>query len=506
MVIVANHPIVSLDGLALVKLVSEIRPDVKIVANSLLSQIDPLNNLFLSIDNMSGKAVHRESLQEIKAALEAEQAVIMFPTGEVSRIKPNGVRDGKWKTGFLYLAKKTNSPILPVHVMAKNSAMFYTLSTMFKPLGTMMLVNEMFNKQDKEISFHIGRPVPWQALSESGLSRKKIARRMRKQVYRLAKNSKAKKQELFDTINNVIHPVKTKLIRKELRASQLIGATQDGKQIYLFDYQPNSSVIKEIGRLRELSFRQVKEGTGNPLDTDQYDRYYRHLILWDDEELEIVGAYRIAEAGKIIREKGIVGLYTHSLFEFEEELLPYLEESIELGRSFIQPRYRNKRSLDYLWFGIGAYLNQHPDIKYMLGPVSLSAAYPEESKRWIASFYHELFGSDITLAQPRKPYQYETIEAFAPYRAVADEADYKTAFSILKDRLDHLGVRVPTLYKQYVEVCDPGGCEFLGFNIDEQFANCIDAMILVHVDALKAKKKERYINSHALTVGKQHAA
>lgn len=504
--IVANHPLGSLDGLALLKLVSEIRPDVKIVATTLLNQIDPLKNLFLSVDNFSHKASQLKHMRNIIRALKADQAVILFPTGEVSRFKPNGIRDGRWKTGFLSLAEKTGAPVLPVYIEGKNSAAFYAISSLYKPLGTVMLVNEMFNKQDKEISFHIGKPIQWQTLAKLEMPKKKIAKRMRKQVYRLARGNKAKKHELFETINNVIHPVKTKLIRKELRASQLIGATQDGKEIYLFDYQHNSSVMKEIGRLRELSFRQVMEGTGNPLDIDAYDRYYRHLILWDDEELEIVGAYRIAETGKIIHEKGLEGLYTHSLFRFEDELLPYLEDSIELGRSFVQPRYWGKRSLDYLWYGIGAYLNQNPDIKYMLGPVSLSASYPEEAKRWIASFYDELFGSDIVLAHPRKPYIYDSIDAFIPYRAVSNEPDYKTAFTILRDRLDKLGVRVPTLYKQYVEVCEPGGCEFLGFNVDEQFANCIDAMILVHIDAIKEKKKERYVNSHLLKSRKQHAA
>jgi len=505
-IIVANHPLGSLDGLALLKLVSEIRPDVRIVATTLLDQIDPLRPLFLSVDNFSKKASQLKHMRNILRALKTEQAVIMFPTGEVSRIKPTGIRDGRWKTGFLHLAEKTRAPIVPVYIEGKNSAMFYALSSLYKPLGTFMLVNEMFNKHDKEIAFHIGKPIPWQSLAGLDMPKKHIAKRMRKQVYLLGKNPKRKRRELFNSINSVMHPVKTKLIRRELRESQLIGSTQDGKQIFLFDYRPNSSVMKEIGRLRELSFRQVMEGTGNSLDIDEYDRYYRHLILWDDEELEIVGAYRIGEAGKIIADKGIEGLYTHSLFDFDDRLLPYLENSIELGRSFVQPRYWNKRSLDYLWFGIGAYLRQHPEIGYMFGPVSLSASYPEESKRWIASFYAQLFGSDITLAHPKTPYQFESVEAFKPYRAVSNENDYKAAFGILRDRLNSLGVRVPTLYKQYVETCEPGGCKFLGFNIDEQFANCIDAMILVDIGAIKEKKKERYINSHALSIKEQHAA
>lgn len=493
--IVANHPLGSLDGLALLKLVSEIRSDVKIVATALLNCINPLQSLFLSVDNLSQSASHRDSMNQIIEALEAEQAVILFPTGEVSRISPMGVRDGKWKTGFLSLAKKTKAPIVPVYIGGKNSTLFYGLSSIYKPLGTIMLVNEMFNQQGSEILFRIGKPIPWESIAAVDLSKKAVAKLMRKQVYWLGKK---KKKELFKPIENIIHPVRTQLIRKELKASQLIGKTQDDKHIYLFDYMPNSSVMREIGRLRELSFRQAQEGTGNALDIDRYDRYYRHLILWDEDELEIIGSYRIGEAAKILKTHGEAGLYTHSLFEFSQTFMPYLEHAIELGRSFIQPRYQGKRSLDYLWYGIGAYLYQHPEIRYMVGPVSLSTSWPQPAQQVIASFYTELFGNDKVLATPRLPFDFDPIKDFSLFKHVADETEYKHAYTILKEKMDDLGVKVPVLYKQYVELCQPGGCEFLGFNIDPHFSNCVDALILVHINTIKEKKHQRYIESHAM--------
>lgn len=501
--IVANHPLGSLDGLALLKLVSEIRSDVKIVATTILCCIDPLQSLFLSVNNLSKSACHRNSMNQIAAALESEQAVILFPTGEVSRISPLGVRDGNWKTGFLSLAKRTRSPIVPVFIGGKNSALFYGLSTLYKPLGTMMLVNEMFNQKGGEILFRIGKPIPWESIASMDQSQKAIAKLMRKQVYLLGDK---KKKELFRPIENIIHPVRTKQIRKELKDSQLIGKTHDNKHIYLLDYTSNSSVIREIGRLRELSFRQVKEGTGNALDIDSYDRYYRHLILWDEEELEIVGAYRIGEAAKILQQKGTTGLYTHSLFEFNPALMPYWENGIELGRSFIQPRYQGKRSLDYLWYGIGAYLHRHPNIGYLLGPVSMSTALPDSAQKIIASFYSQLFGNNRSLATPRMPFHFEVMDDITRFHPVADELEFKQAFTILREKLDPLGVRVPILYKQYAELCQPGGCEFLGFNIDPQFSNCVDALILIHVQSIKEKKYQRYIGSHAIEVQGIHSA
>lgn len=503
LLIVANHPLGSLDGMALLKLVSEIRTDVKIVADSLLCRVDPLKSVFLSIDHLSGKIDREEKLRPIVAALEAEQAVILFPTEEVSRIRPSGVRDGKWRTDFLHLAKKTKAPIVPVFIGGKNSALYYGLSGIYKPLGTMMLLNEMFSQKDGEVLFRIGKPIPWASITELNLSKKAIAERMRKQVYWLAKK---KKPSLFRPIENIIHPARTKLIRKELRASEWIGKTQDGKFIYLFDYIPNSSVMREIGRLRELSFRQVQEGTGNALDIDSYDRYYRHLILWDEEELEIIGSYRIGEAWKIIKNKGEHGLYTRSLFNFRKELIPYLENAIELGRSFIQPRYQGKRSLDYLWQGIGAYLSQHPAINFMIGPVSLSHSYPEAAQTIIASFYTELFGCEKTLVDPAHPFNFAQIRDFAPFKRFADDTDYKRAFAILKEKLAAYGVGVPILYKQYVELCNPGGCEFLSFNIDPKFSSCVDALILVHVSAIKEKKRQRYIENHMQMARNMNAA
>ncbi|WP_297324252.1 lysophospholipid acyltransferase family protein [Nitrosomonas sp.] len=503
LLIVANHPIGSLDGLALLKLVSEIRTDVKVVATALLNCIDPLKSLFLSVDNSSESANHRESMHQIVEALEAEQAVILFPTGEVSRISPMGVRDGKWKTGFLSLAKKTKTPIVPVYIGGKNSTLFYGLSSIYKPLGTVMLVNEMFNQKGGEISFRIGKPIPWESIAAMDLSKKAVAKLMRKQVYLLGKK---KKKELFKPIENIIHPVRTQLIRKELKASQLIGKTQDGKHIYLFDYMSNSSVMREIGRLRELSFRQVQEGTGNALDIDSYDRYYRHLILWDEDELEIIGSYRIGEAARILKEHGEAGLYTHSLFEFSPAFRPYLEHAIELGRSFIQPRYQGKRSLDYLWYGIGAYLYQHPEIRYMVGPVSLSTSLPESAQRVIAGFYTGLFGKDELLVRARLQFEFDLIEDFSPFNKVSDATEYKQAYAVLKEKMEEFGVKVPVLYKQYVELCEPGGCEFLGFNIDPSFSNCVDALILVHINAIKEKKHQRYIESHAVVTQNLHSA
>ena len=494
-ILVANHPLGSLDGLALLKMVRSVRADVKIVASELLSTIKPLESLFLSIDNINGKTAHKAQFQQILNALENEQAVIIFPAGEVSRIRPNGVRDGKWKAGFLKLSQKSKSPIQPIYIDARNSSLFYALSSLYKPLGTLMLVKEMFNKQYQEIQFFVGKPVPFKEVEKSDLNSKHLANQFRKHLYSLDKEKKLTKKgkaSYFQTEETIVHPVNSKELKKELKKSQLLGQTQDGKTIYLYDYKDDSPVMQEIGRLRELTFRSVEEGTGNILDLDEYDVRYRHLVLWDDDELDIVGAYRIGECQNIVEQHGLKGLYSHTLFNLKPEIESYLPNALELGRSFVQPKYWGKRSLDYLWYGIGAYIAKHPQIKYLFGPVSLSDAYPQNSKELIIGFFDQQLGSKQDLASAKHP-----LKLNKNNQKIAEEVfsgDYKESYRKLNALLNLEGVKVPTLFKQYAEVANDKGCRFIDFSIDPDFNNCVDALILVELDKLKPKKRERYLN------------
>ena len=486
--IVANHPIGTLDGLALVKLIRSVRPDVRIVANQVLSYMEPLQSVFLTVDVLSKKASHKQAYKAMLLALENEEAVIIFPAGEVSRITPKGIRDGVWKTGFVKLAKKAKCPILPIHIKASNSALFYGASTFYKPLGTLLLVQEMFNKKHQELKFTVGSPIPYQAFSDKDDTNKELSQLFRKHVLNLGKKNK---KPLFSTIETVAHPVNSKALKKALYQSQLLGETKDGKKIFLYQHQDDCPVMQEIARLRELTFRTVEEGTGLTEDMDKYDVYYSHLVLWDENDLEIVGSYRIGEGNKIMATQGVDGFYTHTLFDFNSAFQKYLPQSIELGRSFVQPRYWGQRSLDYLWYGIGAYLRNNPEIKYLFGPVSMSNAYPQQAKEVIISFYQQQFGSQQELATAKQPFIIpEKTRQFAESEF---NDDYKTSYKILNSELKKLGVKVPTLYKQYVELCTDKGCHFIDFNIDPDFNNCIDSLIMVELDKITDKKRQRYI-------------
>ena len=486
-VIVANHPLGALDALALLRLVGKVRRDVKVVANDLLMHLAPLRPLLLPVDNLGG-GTRRDGIQGISDALEKEEAVIFFPSGEVSRASPAGIRDGKWKPGFLRLAIKHEAPLLPLYIDARNSVLFYGLSMLYKPLAAVLLVHEMFKQHSKLVRFRVGEPIPARAVKSTGLTTKAQVRLVRNHLHRIAKG----KRGLFATERAIAHPEDRRAIKREIDATEVLGQTADGKRIHLFDSTSDSALLREIGRLREVTFRSVGEGSGQRRDLDGYDPYYRHLVLWDADELEVVGAYRIGEAGPIIARHGVAGLYTNSLFKLHAELVPVLEQGLELGRSFVQPRYWGSRALDYLWQGIGAYLKSRPSTRYLFGPVSISNSYPVLAKALVVQLYRTYFGEETGLAEARNPYRIGSREQEICGRFISG-TDYNADFRLVKKQLASLGGTIPTLYKQYSELCEPGGVRFLDFNVDTSFQECIDGFLLVEVARIKEEKRRRYI-------------
>ncbi len=490
-VIIANHPIGSLDGLALLKLIHEIRSDVKVVANHLLSFVKPLHPCLLPINNMSGIS-KRFQIKNITAALKDEQAVIIFPAGEVSRVAPTGVKDGKWHKGFLSIAEKTTSPILPVHIQGRNSSLFYTASLLCKPVSTLMLVGEMFKQQEKQIRFRVGEIIPFSSFHTLPIRTEDKIKLFKKHVYRLGK----KKKTIFITESSIALPERKNEIKKYLQQSSLLGSTPDGKHIYLYSSPNPSPLLREIGRLREITFRSIGEGTGKRRDMDSYDHYYQHLILWDEEELEIIGAYRFVDSKMILEKHGLQGLYTSTLFSLDPAHHEFLQNGLELGRSFVQQRYWGKRSLDYLWYGIGAFLIRKPKYRYLYGPVSISNSMLKNARDLLIYFYKLYFSDNEGTSCSKNPFKFS--QATSVLTREFSGSDYRQDFKHLKSLLANMGTNIPTLYKQYSELCQPGGVRFIDFNVDQDFNNCVDGLVVVDLHKLKEKKRKRYMDDSIL--------
>lgn len=484
-VIIANHPLGSLDGLALLKMVSETRPDVKVVANQMLMALKPLHSMLLPVNNMQGGTPKKNIENMNKYLTEQEGAVIIFPSGEVSRIHPSGVKDSKWHRGFLRMAKATESPIVPIFMDGTNSPLFYGLSMLFKPLGTALLVKEMFKQRSKNLPIRIGEMIPPSSFNNLPISLEQQIKLFKRDLYTLKKGRK----RVFTTQKPIALPEERKALSKAIENDcTLLGLTPDNKKILQYKHTGSSPIMREIGRLREIAFRAVGEGTEKRRDTDKHDASYFHLILWDEKELEIVGAYRIGDATQVATSEDFGHLYSASLFDYQPEMAQYFAQGLELGRSFIQPKYWGKRALDYLWMGIGAFIEANQQYRYLFGPVSLSNNYPDAAKQLLVSFYQSYFPSTEHLAEAKHPVNFPV-----SLGDTFNGKDFQQDFTLLKQLLSDMGYTVPTLFKQYSDLCEDDGVKYLAFSIDPDFNDCIDGLVFVDLGKLKAKKHARYM-------------
>ena len=486
LVIIANHPTGTLDGLALLYAVSRVRRDVKVVTNRMLTHLEPLSSLFIPVDNMGGRTA-KSSLVQMEQHLQNAGVLIFFPAGEVSRPTRKGIRDKKWHSGFIKLAGKLRVPLLPVHIQAHNSLLFYASTLVSPTLSMLLLMQQMFRRRHSQLPIKIGQQIAWHHWHSATLSSREMAEQCRQHVMRLGKGVPG----VFKTQCAIARPEDRATLKRALAQAESLGKTSDGKTIYLWQRngQEDAPLLRELGRLREIAFRAVEEGSGKRRDTDCYDDDYLHLILWDEEDLEIVGAYRFMPTAMQIEKRGVEGLYSYSLFHYDDKMQDVLEHGIELGRSFIQPRYWGRR---YLWSGIGAYLARYPHYRYLFGPVSISGGLPPAARDLLVAFYRLWFPATHPLAASRQPYPASLPDVLAQFGGV----DYVDDLTKLKSLLGNLGCGIPPLYKQYSELCEPGGVQFIDFGSDPAFNNCVDGLVLVDLCYLKANRYQRYIEAH----------
>ncbi|MGH8157929.1 MAG: GNAT family N-acyltransferase [Rhodanobacter sp.] len=490
LLVVANHPLGMQDAIALLQLIGSVRPDVRILGNDWLATVPQLGKLLLPVD-VFGKGAASQ-LRGIYRALDKGEALIMFPAGEVSRMCADGVHDGRWSDGFARLSLRRKVPVLPVHVAARNSTMFYGMSMLAKPLSTAMLPREAVASGSRRIGFSIGALVAASELDQrSGGSSKQAATLMRRHVYRVGRH----RGLIFGGQAPLAHPEPAEQVAAELAQAETLAELNDGKQVLLLKGSADSVVLREIGRLRELTFRKVGEGTGARRDLDACDPHYEHLLLWDPKALRIVGSYRLGHGGRLLAERGMAGLYTSSLFHYSPALESRLTQGLELGRSFIAPAYWRSRALDQLWQGIGLYLQRHPELRYLFGPVSMSVNLPREAREWIAAAHQHYFGAP-GLAAARQPFVISAEVVRGVHQAL-DGLDASAGLGKLKHHLDALGVSLPVLYRQYVDLVEPEGVQFLDFGEDPGFSGCVDGLVMLDLAALKPAKRARYLGKAA---------
>jgi len=490
-IVVANHPHGGVDGLALMDLLLRVRPDVRFVANHFLAGFRELRSLLLQVDPFGGGRAARFNIGAVRAArrwLDEGGMIVMFPGGEVSslNLQTRRVTDPEWTGGVARLARQSGAPVLPVFIDGHNSALFQLGGLLHPRLRTMLLVREMLKFRAHTLGLRIGRNIAANVLKEID-DDDVAAQYLQYRTYLLRITHQDKRRTVNPPVPATLEPLAPPIATAKLAADvaalpgERLLSSHAALEVWYFAGTEAPSLLAEIGRLREMSFRGIGEGTGRPSDLDEYDDYYHHLFLWDRESQQVLGGYRLGPTTEIVGLHGPRGLYTHSLFRLSDRLIEKLRDGVELGRSFIRPeQQRSYTSLLMLWKGIGAYVVRNPRFRYLYGPVSISNDYHPLSKQILVAMLqrHKFDAEYASDVRPRRPFRLR--ENDLPLAAI-DDTDSRVLADLL-GTIEEDEKGVPVLLRQYLKL----GGRILGFNVDPAFSNVIDGMLVV--DLLKSDR------------------
>ncbi len=490
---VSNHPLGGIDGILLLKLLLEQRTDYKIIANFLLHRIEPLKPYVMPVNPFENHKDAKSSLTGIKNALlhlREGNPLGIFPAGEVSTYKDGKLKvDKPWEEGAVKLIKKAEVPVIPIYFHAKNSKLFYTLSKISDTLRTAKLPSELLSQKDRVIKVRIGKPISVKDQKEF-TDMESFNEFLRKKTYMLAKPFEQKPKPIF-SVNDFKLPKRVKSIasqRNPMFLEREIDELRDkGKRLLIsknyevFFANPRviPSLLHEIGRLREITFRAVGEGTNKSLDLDKYDKYYYHLILWDNKDKKLVGAYRMGLGKYIYKKYGIDGFYVHSLFRIEPELDEMMQQTIELGRAFISKEYQQKpMPLFLLWKGIVHVTLRYPKYKYLMGGVSISNQFSDFSKslmiEFMKSHYYDPYVAQFI--RPKKEYKVKLKDDDKDFVFDSTQSDMQK-FDKIIDELEPGVLRIPVLIKKYVKQ----NARLVAFNVDPKFNDAVDGLMYIKI-------------------------
>lgn len=484
---VSNHPFGGLDGIILIQLLSRIRPDYKVMANFLLKKIVPIKDYFLGVNPFENlKDVSSAGgLKEALRHLSEGKPLGLFPAGEVSAYQAdsNSVVDKEWSGSMLKLIRKANVPVIPIYFKGSNSLLFQMLGLIHPLLRTVKLPSELLNKKNRVIRLRIGSPISVET-QNSFTDLGQYGKFLRAKTYLLGSSLEVKKffpksQQAEKHAEPLAKEVATDLLVREvehIRDEHLLF-TMKNYSVFCAPTMKIPNVLNEIGRLRELTFRAVGEGTNRSIDLDEFDLYYDHLFIWDNAERRIVGAYRVGKGKEIMEGYGVKGFYINTLFKIRKAMLPVLYESIELGRSFIVEDYQRKPlPLFMLWKGILYFLIKHPEYRYLIGPVTISGKYSEVSKELIMKFImRNHWDRELAMCvAPRSKYRVVTNDPDVDVMVEASGKDIAALDKFIGD-IEPSNDKLPILLKKYISL----NGRLIGFNIDPKFNMCLDGLLIL---------------------------
>lgn len=498
---IANHPYGGIEGLVLIKLTLLINPESKQLSNFILKKVPNLSDFLIAV-NPFENIDHPASISGIKTALgmlKEGVPISVFPAGEVSTFKLSNqcVTDRKWHPVIGKLAIKAKVPVVPVYFHGNNSLLFNLLSFIHPMLRTAKLPSEMFNKQGHVLKVRIGKPIKIDDTPYAN-NPNKLLDYLRARTYALGAGLQDTKKlfspkslfKLEQTPEEIVPELPTKVLADEIgRIQEFKTWSEKNYEVYIAPSTQIPNILKEIGRLREITFRQVGEGTNSSIDLDQYDIYYHHLFIWDKEDEKIVGAYRIGKGNDIYYSYGKKGFYTAEIFKIDSGFAPILKRSLELGRSWIRKEYQQKPlPLFLLWKGILKFIADNADdVKYLIGPVSISNNFSKISKSLIVDFIQKNhFDNELAkFVRPRKKFKFEVDRSDTDILFESKES-LKDLDQLISD-IEQTNMKIPVLLRQYLGL----NGKIICFNIDPKFSDSLDGFLVVDIENIPIEKIEK---------------
>ena len=493
-VIVGNHPFGAIEGVLLYSAIGRIRPDFKLMANFLLTYLEPVKDAFIAVNPFQDNPEWGNSVGGIRAALEhlkEGHGLAIFPAGEVSRYHGHDYpEDIEWSASIARLIQKTKVPVIPLYIDGKNSKRFYFLSKINSMLSTACLPHEMTNKRNMDILFRLGKPITASEL-EPYSDPKELAAYLRSRAYALEANIPFEKPMFrhcsaveMDKQKDVSAMIKE---LESVRDTSLIFSCLN-YDCYLLEHDSIPTLMHEIGRRREEAFRAIGEGSGKAIDIDQYDAYYKHLVLWDREKKSLIGAYRLGYGSEIVPKYGLDGFYISSLFKMNDSLKERASKSVELGRSFVSVEYqKDMMPLLLLLRGLMMVVVRNKDIQSFIGPVSISTWYPKFYQSLIVRYVSTMHNSDTLKNEfsPRTPFKEDFLKVDADV-LLSKNMDSLEKFDRFMLKLSNGAYRMPTLFKRYLKL----GAKFLCFNIDPDFNDTLDGLLFINFNEVPKSELE----------------
>ncbi len=510
-IVVANHPFGGIEGIILASVLRSIRSDSKILANYILECIPELREVFFFVDPFGGKDAARTNLASMKKAIQwlrDDHMLGIFPAGEVAHfsMSKRKVVESEWNQSVAGIIRKTESPVLPIYFDGFNGPLFQLMGLIHPRLRTAFLPKELLNKKDRDIDICIGKVINFNKLTAFE-SDKEMMSYLRQRTFMLQNRSGREAEAEAgasisvsisgETMEQIVDPIPPEKVEQEIASlpdtQKLLESNE--YEVYHAVKKQVPKLLHEIGRLREVTFRGTYEGTGKSIDLDHFDDYYVHLFVWNKEKKELVGAYRIGRTDNVIKRFGKKGLYTTTLFDIKSSLFDQISPALEMGRSFVRPEYqRSFAPLMLLWKGIGHYVVKYPKYKTLFGPVSISSEYHSMSRHLMVTFLklHNYLPDMARMVKPKIPYRGRNVKGMdsknrTMVRSLEDVSELISEFES-----DNKGV--PILLKQYLKL----GGKLLGFNVDPDFSDVLDGLILVDLTKTDPKILKRYMGDKGL--------